>query len=254
MPSSSHPADLDLLALEFKGLAGPLAPPRGIRFVSTGAADRIVFGSGVPSELVEALETVGNGVRRWRDPTRSPPALAQCVKVLATSGWMVRHGTTQLVYAIHPGVRHEADAPIQRSDGRVPAWLRRANPGDWHPVEWNELLDGQLGPWAMVTRHRRVVSICHTPVPMTDDFAEAGVWTALEFRARGYAAAVTAAWADILAQSGRHLFYSTDVDNRSSQRVAERLKLRRLGHARSLTDAKAERPFDRHPLSQRPRE
>jgi RimJ/RimL family protein N-acetyltransferase len=59
--------------------------------------------------------------------------------------------------------------------------------------------------------------------------AEAGVATVPAVRGRGFAAASTAGWASHPALSGHTLFYSTSRENRSSQRVAERLGLRFLG-------------------------
>ena len=64
---------------------------------------------------------------------------------------------------------------------------------------------------------------------VVDRGAEAGTWTDPDFQRRGYAAAVTAAWASLFAPTGRQLFYSTSADNRSSQRVAERLGLHPIG-------------------------
>lgn len=80
----------------------------------------------------------------------------------------------------------------------------------------------------MVVDDGRVVSMCHTP-RISSAGAEAGTWTDPKFRGRGYAAAATAAWADLLAATSPFLFYSTTADNRSSQRVAERLGLRQIG-------------------------
>ena len=147
-----------------------------------------------------------------------------------------------------PGTEFASGAHIERSDGSNRAALRDANPGDWLPVECDELLDGHLGPWAMATQRGRVVSICHTPGPVTPRGAECGVWTHSAFRGRGNAAAVTAAWASVMRPTGRHLFYSTDAENLSSQRVARRLNLRPLGWTWRLG-----RPRDdverAHPLS-----
>jgi len=106
--------------------------------------------------------------------------------------------------------------------------LEGANPGNWRPDEWRDLLAGRLGAWVMAVVDRRVVSICHTPVA-NDRAAEAGTWTRPDFRGRGLAAACTAEWARLLRPSGRLLFYSTSRSNRSSQRVAGRLGLRQLG-------------------------
>jgi RimJ/RimL family protein N-acetyltransferase len=127
--------------------------------------------------------------------------------------------------------------------------LRNANPGNWHPVEWDELLDGRLGPWTMALEGELVVSICHTPRPLTTRAAECGVWTHPAFRGRGYAAAVTSEWAAIMRPSGRYLFYSTDAENLSSQRVARRLNLRRLGWSWHLWLPRDDEDDRLHPLS-----
>jgi hypothetical protein len=59
---------------------------------------------------------------------------------------------------------------------------------------------------------------------------EIGVYTLAPYRGRGLAAAVTAAWSTL---HPRHpvLFYSTHRDNRSSQRVIDRLRLPFLGES-----------------------
>lgn len=152
-------------------------------------------------------------------------------------------------YLIGDDARFDSTVHIERSDASRGERLRASNPGNWEPLEWDELLDGTLGPWAIATDGDVVIAICHTPHPMTARAAEAGVWTRPEFRGRGYAAAVTSAWAEIVRPSGRHLFYSTDGANRSSQAVARRLNLRPLGWTWRLAaprDAKAARV---HPLS-----
>ena len=87
------------------------------------------------------------------------------------------------------------------------------------------LLAGVLGPWAIGSIDGRVVSICHC-ARLAARGAEAGVWTDPGFRGQGHAAAVVAAWASLLAPTGRHLFDSTFSENWSSQRVAARLGLR----------------------------
>jgi RimJ/RimL family protein N-acetyltransferase len=166
--------------------------------------------------------------------------------LLGSPGVVLR---VDFVYLIEPDVAFESDAIIVRSDQASPPWMRAANPGGWHPVEWNELLDGRLGPWTMAVEGHRIVSICHTPVPLTDRAAECGVWTDPGFRSRGYAAAVTAEWAALLRPSNRYLFYGTDADNVSSQRVAERLKLRFLGYHCELGAAGEDERGGLHPLS-----
>ncbi len=137
-------------------------------------------------------------------------------------------------YLIPPSVTFISDAVsearLHLSDGNDIGALRDASPdgGGWSPDEWRQLLEGTLGPWAIATIDREVAAICHS-ARLALRGAEAGVWTHERFRGRGLAAAVTAAWASLLAPTGRLLFYSTSADNLSSQRVAARLNLRQIG-------------------------
>jgi RimJ/RimL family protein N-acetyltransferase len=152
-------------------------------------------------------------------------------------------GEIDRVYLADQPVRCSSDLKILTAPMEA---LQQSNPGNWEAVEWDELLAGKLGPWAIAVDGERVASICHTPRPMTARATECGVWSHPEFRGRGHAAAVTAAWVELVRPSGRHLFYSTDENNRSSQRVAERLGLRLLGWmGRAPSDAHGHI----HPLS-----
>jgi len=151
-----------------------------------------------------------------------------------------------LRYVFPSEVEVASDVTIVRSDSHLPAWLRDANPGGWHPVEWDELLDGQLGPWAMVVDCERVISIAHTPVPMTGEVAECGVWTEPGSRSRGHATASASIWAEVLRPSGRRLVYRTTEDNLSSRRVAERLWLRLVSR---IEEPRNDHASNLHPLS-----
>jgi RimJ/RimL family protein N-acetyltransferase len=70
----------------------------------------------------------------------------------------------------------------------------------------------------------RLASLCYcarnTPVA-----AEAGVDTLDEFRGRGYAPVVVAAWAQAVREEGRIPLYSTSWDNLASRSVARKLGL-----------------------------
>lgn len=244
--SKTQPTDLDLLALRAEGLAGRSI---AVRFDRTTAGEALHIAPSIPPHIAAAIEATWGGTPHGGDPTAPPPLLAQCEQVLMTAGWNAHWGATNLVYIIDPDVSFSTTATIHRSDRAAPGWLRGANPGNWEPVEWDELLDGQLGPWAMASEGRRVTSITHTPTPLNSRSAEAGAWTDTEFRGRGLAAAATASWADVLRPSGRFLFYGTGADNRSSRRSADRLGLRLIGYQWLLRNQELEHSSSVHPLS-----
>ena len=79
-------------------------------------------------------------------------------------------------------------------------------------------------PCLALLDYGRLASLCfsarNTPIA-----AEAGVDTREEFRGRGYAPAVVAAWAQAVRQEGRIPLYSTSWDNLASRSVARKLGL-----------------------------
>jgi hypothetical protein len=74
----------------------------------------------------------------------------------------------------------------------------------------------------------RLASLCYS-ARNTPIAAEAGVDTLKEFRGRGYAPAVVAAWARAVRAEGRIPLYSTSWDNLSSRSVARKLGLVQYG-------------------------
>lgn len=83
-----------------------------------------------------------------------------------------------------------------------------------------------LSPWPMyaVIANGRIVSTCQSS-PENISAAEAWVRTLPDFRKRGYARQVTAAWAYQLQQRGKIPFYSHRWDNTASEGVARGLQL-----------------------------
>ncbi len=194
---------------------------------SSALGNTVAVGSAVPADLAELLEAAVNAAPV--DLNLPPTVLEQCRQLLANTLGPVELTTSSgPSYLIPETISFEPSVALVRSDTRGAPSLRAANPGNWEPDEWAQLLDGQLGPWVMAVRDGQVISICHTPVSRARG-AEAGVWTRPEFRGQGHAAAVTAAWAALMRPTGRHLFYSIARGNVSSQRVAARLRLRPIG-------------------------
>jgi hypothetical protein len=242
---------LDLLRIRAEASfddRGRIAGGYGITIASSTDGQALWIGADVPDALARELTAAFDRAPPASAPSAPPPALERCAELLASAGAAVqlRGGPS---YQIPSETLLACDAPIVCSDTADLDRLRGANPGNWHPVEWGELLDGRLGPWAIVVHEGQAVSICHTPGPMTERAAECGVWTAPPFRSRGYAAATAAAWVPLVRSAARHLFYSTDADNRASQRVAARLGLDEIGWTWQLHRPLPQPADEVHPLS-----
>ena len=209
-----------------RGWQGRTAPHLVIAVCNDGQIAAI--GSVVPDALAVELEAAVAGGSPL-PPATPPTSIARCEQLLRDSLGPVELSSGPS-YVIPPSTAFESAAEMHRSDGASTEALRNyvVNRAAWSAEEWNLLLDGIYDPWAVASIGERVIAICHT-ARLADRGSEAGVWTDPDFRGQGHAAAVTAAWASLLAPSGRHLFYSTSADNRSSQRVAARLGLRVIG-------------------------
>lgn len=244
-------SDLELLRIRSGiGLDGRGRVTRhwGITIAVARDGQFLLLGAELAERLARRLRRAVAAAPQRADPSVAPVALVACARLLRAVRRPIRR-VSGPCYAFPRKLRVRSRAHIVRSTAARLDWLRSCNPGNWLDHEWQALIDGRLGPWAMATIDRRVASICHTPCAMTEDAAECGVWTHPEFRGRGLAAAVTAAWASLLRPTGRQLFYSTAAANFASQRVAAKLGLRPVGWTWSLASRRDPRESRGHPLS-----
>ncbi|GAA3554137.1 hypothetical protein GCM10022419_038150 [Nonomuraea rosea] len=232
--------DLDLLRIEIGTIwaldgRGRLPGPEELVIGAAAGGLTGAVGRDVPDELAARLLAL---VARAApsSPGRPPAVLEECRDLLDDDELVVAGGPS---YLVSPPVALTSAVAVLRSGEPAHAErVRSLRPLTWEPGEWAELVGGGEGaPWSMIVEDGQVVAVCHT-ARRTAIAAEAGTWTSPAFRGRGYAAAVTAAWAGLLPEACPHLFYSTSADNRSSQRVAERLGLRGLGWLWKLTRPK----------------
>ena len=233
--------DVELLQIEIDTLwlkddRGRLVNDRGpngrpaphLVIAASGGAQIVAIGCEVPDALAVELRAAVAGEAPSTDPAVAPASLVRYQQLLKDSLGSVEISSGPS-YVIPPGTAFSSSAEIQRSDDDNIDALRDRNPElTWTAEEWQQLVDGTFGPWALASVGGQVIAICHS-ARLTVRAAEAGIWTDPDFRGQGHAAAVTAAWASLPALSGRVLFYSTSATNFSSQRVAARLNLRPIG-------------------------
>jgi RimJ/RimL family protein N-acetyltransferase len=86
----------------------------------------------------------------------------------------------------------------------------------------------ERAPMLAVIEEGDAVSVCFSS-RLTARAAEAGLETLEEYRGRGYAGAVVAAWARAVREGGRTPLYSTSWDNFASRSVARKLGLIQYG-------------------------
>jgi Acetyltransferase (GNAT) domain len=248
------PRDVDLLRIELGVIwhldsRGRLPGPEDLVIGVASDGLTAAVSSRLPDHLADRLIHLATSATP-SPPGTPPDVLAECRKLLSGGespatrldnevaasggtgdGVVVSSGPS---YVLSPPVQAGVEVEVLRSDEPAHARLvRPLRPETWEPEKWDVLVSGGEGsPWAMIVEDGQVVAVCHTP-RLTPLGAEAGTWTSPSYRGRGYAAATTATWAELLP--GIQLFYSTSADNRSSQRVAERLGLRQLGWFWKLT-------------------
>lgn len=237
------PSKLELLELQASIFHGRIPDRYGVTVALTDKARALWIGDAITDKLVDELATLFVAAPPPRIASEPPPVLAELARLLdeRDPSHPLLERRSGPSYRIDPETPLSVGVHLETN----PDHLRDANPGNWHPIEWTELLDGKLGPYSIATVGARVASICHTPAPLTPACAEAGVWTHADYRGRGYAAATTAAWTRLVRAPGRYLFYSTDASNHSSQRVASRLRLELLGWTHRVAPPRAS---SLHPL------
>jgi hypothetical protein len=169
--SAGQPAsDIDLLGIQEEMTLderGRIANRWGITIASTHEAQLLFLGSELEAQLANALQKSFDAAPQHEDFTLPPAALAACERLLHDAGASFRR-TCGPYYVVPPGTRFVSAAEITLWTSRAVDTLRSRNPGNWATDEWDQLLDGRLGPWAIATIDSRVVSICHTPRVMTD--------------------------------------------------------------------------------------
>ena len=171
----------------------------------------------------------------WRDPDVTPRCTAQLVELLSDAPPSTP--AQSLIYRLPNDISYAHRATIVRGDsaeGRaiLARLANRGMPGYMVAAGFKTIADF-WEPWCVALDAGEIASMCFA-ARLGAKGAEAGVYTFPQYRSRGLAAAVTASWSSMPALNDRALFYSTASSNRSSQRVAARLGLPRIGASFSI--------------------
>ncbi|UKD14763.1 GNAT family N-acetyltransferase [Burkholderia aenigmatica] len=189
----------------------------------------------VPAAVADELARLADSEPLVTD--RTPPAhLGRYLALLAP----VPHWNIGLVYTLPHALGFDADARVTLIDGDSDAGRHLLHKLSTHGMPESLCSMGfrsaadLWAPWCAAVVDGEVASVA-CAARLSDVGAELGLATAPAFRGRGLAAAVTAAWSRLPSLQTRTLFYSTDSDNRASQRVASRLGLTLRGTTLRVT-------------------
>lgn len=212
----THDARSRLLSANEPGGVGGPAPRLYLGRTRRGNLWR--FRADLPEPLVEQLEALCRDEPAGAELHGPPRHAAEYVRLL------------------------EAHAPVRETEAgpayRFAAFTEPARPtvalteGDAALLRGGfEDLTAELPEWQpfiALLEGGRAVSVCRS-VRITPEAHEAGVETLPEFRGRGYAEEVAAAWALRVRSLGAVPMYSTSWENTASRAVARKLRLVEYG-------------------------
>jgi GNAT superfamily N-acetyltransferase len=185
----------------------------------------------VDDRVAQSVLELAEKAPPWRDPDTLPAGWEKIVELLSC-GQPAETVVAHPIYKLPNGLRHDHPAPIVRGDSpeghaMLAGLAERGMPEYMVDAGFKDTRDF-WEPWCIAVDGAEIASIAFA-ARLGAIGAEIGVYTLPKYRGRGFAAAVTASWASLESLRQRALFYSTAKTNRSSQRVAARLGLRRIG-------------------------
>jgi hypothetical protein len=199
-------------------------PAPRLFFGRTMAGDVVRFGASLPNEVAGWLEEIIEREPPVTDLSEAPVSLDAIRAALSRHAPIESEGGGP-AYRF-PETISVPDYVVQLTDANREL-ARETFPWLYHelPSWW---------PGFAVVQDGVAVSVCFSSRIGTEA-NEAGVETLADYRGRGYAAAVTAAWGAAIREAGRVPLYSTSWGNVASQSVARRLGLVMFGADASLS-------------------
>ena len=199
----------------------------------------------IDDDTAAQLLAIAAGEAPWRDPWTLPQCIGKLLDVLSNAAPPAIGAASRIPMTVGVGVIYELPHhlkyphPAQIVCGDTPEGARlmarfnaRGMPQAMIDAGFKSVAD-LWEPWCLAMEGEEVAAAAFA-ARLGAKGAEIGVYTFPNFRARGYAAAATAAWSSLASLEDRALFYSTSRANRSSQRVTARLGLRMFAASFSI--------------------
>jgi hypothetical protein len=211
----------------------------GPRFWLAKCQEGIVFSVrvDVPDEITGELACLAIAELPFAVP-HVPPRYLDRYTQLLTRGCVVARQASGMIYTLPHSLHYESRAELISSDSEKGQHLaqclsERGMSRGMLELGFRHVADF-WPPWCAAVIDSEIVSIAFA-ARISEVGAELGVATVRAFRGRGLAAAATAGWSSLPSLQSRVLFYSTDQQNSSSQKVARRLGLRLRGTSLRIT-------------------
>lgn len=221
------------------------SPAPRMFFVGCPAGNIACVRDDIESEVAERLLAIAHDEPPWRDPWVLPQCIGKLLDVFSTGAPFATGAASRIPLSVGTGViyhlpnhiNYEHSTTIVRGDSTEGAaiaarFAKHGMPQAMVDAGFKTVAD--LWEPGCLALEGEEVAAASFAARLGEHGAEIGVYTFPQFRSRGFAAAVTAAWSSLPSLEGRALFYSTSRLNRSSQRVAARLGLRMIGASFSI--------------------
>lgn len=216
--------------IAFENEPPPLPGPR-LFLSGCRAGNQVVLRHDVSAATAQAVEALVAAEPPWFDAGADPACLDHVIALMAREA-PVESVSRSLIYRLPHGLTFPTDVRILRSDtSEGLSWLANlAQAGmPQHLLDAGFLGAGDFWtPWCVALEGETIAAMGFA-ARIAGCGADIGVYTFPQFRRRGLAAAVTAAWSSLPELADRPLFYTTLTTNLSSQRVAARLGLPPFG-------------------------
>lgn len=210
----------------------------GPRMWLRGCADGNVAAvrSDIDDDVADALIALAATEPPFTDPNDRPKYLDRYIGLLSRDAASPRT-RPGLTYELPHRVKHESGVALIDNENAEGRHLHdhlsaHALPQGLAELGFRNVAD-LWRPWCAAVIDGEIVSLAFA-ARISDAGAELGVSTVRAFRGRGYGAAAVAGWSKLPMLQSRELFYSTDLENVSSQRLAARLRLRLVGASMRL--------------------